>query len=49
MATVLPSIALYLFTTKMEPGPNGGIVHLEDDTIYKKALDILAENEIVLA
>jgi predicted transcriptional regulator len=33
----------------LEPGPNGGIVHLEDDTIYKKALDILAENEIVLA
>ena len=33
----------------LEPGPNGGIVHLEDDTIYKKALDILAENEIALA
>ncbi|MFZ4632631.1 MAG: DNA-binding protein [Saprospiraceae bacterium] len=33
----------------LEPGPNGGIVHLEDDTIYTKALDILRENEIVLA
>ena len=27
----------------LEPGPNGGIVHLEDTTILKRALDILGE------
>ncbi|MFN0217110.1 MAG: DNA-binding protein [Saprospiraceae bacterium] len=27
----------------LEPGPNGGIVHLEDPTILKRALEILGE------
>ncbi len=30
----------------LEPGPNGGIVHLEDPTIYEKAVEILRENDI---
>lgn len=30
----------------LEPGPNGGIVHLEDTTIYDKAVAILRENDI---
>jgi hypothetical protein len=31
----------------LEPGPNGGIVQLEDDTILNKALQILGENAII--
>lgn len=27
----------------LEPGPNGGIVHLEDTTILSRALEILGE------
>ena len=27
----------------LEPGPNGGIVHLEDTTIFERAQQILAE------
>lgn len=27
----------------LEPGPNGGIVHLEDTTILKRALEIIGE------
>lgn len=30
----------------LEPGPDGGIVHLEDTTIYEKALHILREHNI---
>jgi hypothetical protein len=29
----------------LEPGPGGGIVHLEDTTIYDRALQILSESE----
>ena len=29
----------------LEPGPNGGIVQLRDDTIYNLALSILDEGE----
>lgn len=29
----------------IEPGPNGGIVVLDDTTIYERALQILAEKE----
>ena len=29
----------------IEPGPNGGIVVLDDPTIYNMALEILKENE----
>ncbi|MDH6533383.1 DNA-binding protein [Parabacteroides sp. 52] len=29
----------------MEPGPNGGLVVLDDITIYERALDILAESQ----
>ncbi len=28
----------------IEPGPGGGIVHLEDDTILQKAMQILGDN-----
>ena len=28
----------------IEPGPGGGIVHLEDDTILKKAMQILGDS-----
>ena len=28
----------------IEPGPGGGIVHLEDDTILNKAMQILGDN-----
>jgi hypothetical protein len=30
----------------LEPGPQGGIVHLEDDTILNRALQILGEKSI---
>ena len=30
----------------VQPGPNGGIVHLEDTTILEAAKKILAESEI---
>jgi transposase-like protein len=30
----------------LEPGPNGGIVHLEDETILNRALQILGENSV---
>lgn len=30
----------------LEPGPNGGIVHLEDTTILEKAKQILAEDHV---
>jgi predicted transcriptional regulator len=30
----------------LEPGPNGGIVHLEDTTILERAQAILAEHNI---
>ncbi|MBL7775775.1 MAG: DNA-binding protein [Saprospiraceae bacterium] len=30
----------------LEPGPNGGIVHLEDTTILNRALEILDEHNI---
>lgn len=30
----------------LEPGPNGGIVHLEDTTILDRALKILEEHKI---
>jgi hypothetical protein len=30
----------------LEPGPNGGIVHLEDTSIYNEALNILREHNI---
>lgn len=30
----------------LEPGPNGGIVHLEDTTILSRALEILGEQPI---
>lgn len=30
----------------LEPGPNGGIVHLEDTTIFERAQQILAEHNI---
>jgi hypothetical protein len=29
----------------IEPGPDGGIVVLDDTTIYDMALEIIAENE----
>lgn len=29
----------------LEPGPGGGIVHLEDDTIYNRALQILNDSK----
>lgn len=29
----------------IQPGPDGGIVELNDSTIYDKALEILAEHE----
>lgn len=29
----------------LEPGPNGGIVHLEDQTILNRALQILEESK----
>lgn len=31
--------------THIEPGPNGGIVHLEDTTIYDLAVKMLEESE----
>lgn len=31
--------------THIEPGPNGGIVHLDDTTILDMALEILKEEE----
>lgn len=31
----------------IEPGPNGGIVILDDTTILERALEILHENEMV--
>lgn len=30
----------------LEPGPNGGIVHLEDTTILEKAQEILGEHHV---
>lgn len=30
----------------LEPGPNGGIVHLEDTKIYERAQQILAEQTV---
>jgi len=30
----------------LEPGPNGGIVHLEDTTILDRARQILAEHNV---
>ncbi len=30
----------------LEPGPNGGIVHLEDTTILERAKQILEENHV---
>jgi predicted transcriptional regulator len=32
-----------------EPGPGGGIVHLEDTSILDQAMEILKENEIALS
>ncbi len=29
----------------IEPGPNGGVVHLDDDAIYRAARRILAETQ----
>lgn len=29
----------------IEPGPNGGVVHLDDDTIFKIAKRIIAESQ----
>ena len=29
----------------LEPGPGGGIVHLEDDTIFNRALQILNDSK----
>lgn len=31
----------------IEPGPDGGIVVLDDTSIYDRALEILAESEVV--
>jgi hypothetical protein len=31
----------------LEPGPNGGIVHLEDPTILNRALQILGEQPVL--
>jgi hypothetical protein len=31
-----------------EPGPGGGIVHLEDTTIYDRAIQILEEHKVAL-
>lgn len=31
----------------LEPGPNGGIVHLEDATILNRALQILGEQPVL--
>jgi len=31
----------------LEPGPNGGIVHLEDTTILNRALQILGEQPVL--
>ncbi len=31
----------------LEPGPNGGVVHLEDTTILNRALEILSEPRLV--
>ncbi len=31
----------------LEPGPNGGVVHLEDPTILNRALEILGEPQLV--
>jgi len=30
----------------LEPGPHGGIVHLEDDSILNRALQILGEKSV---
>ncbi|MBP8239544.1 MAG: DNA-binding protein [Saprospiraceae bacterium] len=30
----------------LEPGPDGGIVHLEDTTIFERAQQILAEQNV---
>jgi len=30
----------------LEPGPNGGIVHLEDTTIFERAQQILSEQNV---
>lgn len=30
----------------LEPGPGGGIVHLEDDTILNRALAIIEEHKV---
>jgi predicted transcriptional regulator len=30
----------------LEPGPNGGIVHLEDPTILNRALEILEQQKV---
>ena len=30
----------------LEPGPNGGIVHLEDTTIYDKALQMIEQHRV---
>jgi len=30
----------------LEPGPNGGIVHLEDTTILERAKEILGEHHV---
>ncbi|MCE2789169.1 MAG: DNA-binding protein [Saprospiraceae bacterium] len=29
----------------IEPGPNGGVVHLDDDSIFKAARKIIAETQ----
>ncbi len=33
----------------LEPGPSGGIVHLDDDTILKMALDIIESSKQAVA
>lgn len=30
----------------VEPGPDGGVVHLDDDTILNMALDMLNKNQV---
>jgi HJR/Mrr/RecB family endonuclease len=39
------SIAKIAQELNLDPGPNGGIVHIEDTTILKRAQQILSELE----
>ena len=40
-------VGFYLDRKDIEPGPDGGLVVLDDTTIFERALQILAENEEV--